>query len=55
MKGFLISLAWLIILGLATICYMRGKIDGLVLFTAIMSMILAFVGYNHNKELNKLG
>jgi len=55
MKSFLISLAWLILLGLAIICYIRGKFDGIVLLTATMSMILAFVSYHHNKEINKLG
>jgi|VirMetMinimDraft_7_1064189.scaffolds.fasta_scaffold00063_34 hypothetical protein len=54
-KSFLISLGWLSMMVLASVTYSRGKVDGLLLFTVVMTLGLAYVTYQHNKQQDKLG
>ena len=58
-KRALLSLAWLMTLVLTILSYNRydstGRIDGLHMFVAVITLSLMFVIYHHNKEREELG
>lgn len=50
LKSVLISIAWLMTVGLAGITYNRGKIDGMFLLTIVVALALCFVTYHHKQR-----